>query len=161
MLPHLSEVDSLLPIAIAILCAFSQPDCQTVHSLPVSQGDTWVSTGPFTLIRDGHGSATTSSRALVAAYTRWTGRSAQAIVVSDQLTHPVAIAAVLAHEAMEIQEGYPPRGKDCDGYEGWAGQQALFSWFGGSFGPPLADVGSMDAYVFSISVPGQQPSHPC
>lgn len=151
----------MLAIGMAILCAFSQPDCRTIHSLPVSQGDTWVTVENPTLLTNGRLGLTTSFRTLAAAYTRWTGRSARFVVVSDQLAHPVAVAAVLAHEATEIQEGYPPHGKDCDGYEGWAGQQALVSWFSGTFGPPVADIGSMDAVVLSLSVPGRQPSHPC
>jgi hypothetical protein len=157
--PHLSTVDSLLALGLAIVCAFSQQDCRTAQSLPVRQGDTWLPADAPVSAASGPGTST--YKVLAAAYTLWAGRSPRYIVVSDQLTHPAAIAAVLAHEAAEIQRGYPPHGKDCDGYEGWAEQQALFAWFNATFGPPVAQPGSLDTRVFFTSIPGQQPRTPC
>jgi hypothetical protein len=148
---------SPLPLALAILCAFSRQDCQTVQSLPVSQGDTWLPSGRA----PSSGPGTSTYKVLAAAYTLWGGRSPRYIVVSDQLTHPVAVAALLAHEVAEIQRGYPPHGRDCDGYEGWPEQQALFAWFGATFGPPVTQPGSLDAWVFFTSILGQQPEVPC
>ncbi len=141
-----------LALALTLVCAWSQPHCQALQARDIVVADVHGSMTAFTPT----GIQTFILPALAGTDLR-TGR----VSVSSQLTHPVAMGAVLAHEATEILEGPPPNGKDCDGYEGWPGQQAFYAWFVATFGPPEAVPGSQDWVVFRISVPGQQPPRPC
>lgn len=110
---------SVLSLALALVCAYSQPDCgvtqrivPAVAPLPAA-APTWAG-----------------------SVTEWRNGAAVGIVIRPDIDQPAAIAALIVHESTNIRSG-PHR--ECGQWErdGYAEQVRFFAWMDRTFGPPV------------------------
>ncbi|MDE2097944.1 MAG: hypothetical protein KGL39_11895 [Patescibacteria group bacterium] len=113
-----------LALAVAIACAFSQPNCQAIQSVAVVQG-------PM------------DSAGFAGEYHPYNRQ----IIVSDYLNQPAAMSAVLTHEAVNarlIPQGVTVQASEDEAY---AEQGEEARWFDATFGAP--DFGDTDMSTFA------------
>jgi hypothetical protein len=126
-------IDQVLGLAVQLLCAYSQPDCQ------------WIASHPTVPIRSAV-IGNTMSTANVVGQTTFRGAQVTSIIIRPELTTPAAQAAVLAHELQHARDGTPAHG-DVGDYElrGYTAQAGFFAWMDSTFGVPVLPTGSWDA----------------
>lgn len=126
--------------ALAFICAWSQPHCQALEQV----GQQNIILAP---IPSGPNGAPYGQ-------TWWSRASRQPlrVVVNSALDDDPYIGTVLAHEAQEVLEGYPPNGRDCGDYDGYASGHAFIEWFVGAFGPPHPVINSANWFTLMTAV---------
>ncbi len=133
-----------LIVALALVCAYSTPDCQVVTErvrpviAPLPEN-----APPYSL-----------------AATRWANGQPVAIYVRPDFDHPAAIAALVVHEVTNVRAGYH---KECGDWErdGYAEQARFFQWMDTTFGRPQLDGGVNYLARASAGFRLSQPATPC
>ncbi|HEX6512092.1 MAG TPA: hypothetical protein VF157_07335 [Chloroflexota bacterium] len=119
-----------LSLALAILCAFSQVDCQTAQRVTITQTATY----PGGLA--------------------WYDHPHQIITISDTVRHPAIIASLLAHETRNAQDDWTRGLQDCVANENanYGEQYREWVWFLHTFGPPALTTPDEMAYANQMAM---------